>query len=268
MTKAQLADTVLIVNSLQFTNLDDAMTNKRGSRPPIPSGAELLGPERDLTSVFSPPARESLAQKVVEQLREAILHSQFAPGEQLRETMLAEFFHVSRGPIREALAQLEREGLVLMRPNRTAVVARLTRQDFEEVYSLRLALERLAVQYAIRNATPADYDRMQRLVQTMVDQVQRGISEKDAADLDLQFHDLLYQASRHKRLQACWADLRPQIYIFLLSRNVAHPDFAVQMVGHQNIINILRSGDENQAVQCIEQHIKAAYDRIIKSYAP
>jgi DNA-binding GntR family transcriptional regulator len=249
------------------------MPSKRDSRSPTPpsSGADLSEPERgsgrDLTGVFSPPPRESLADKVVEQLREAILNGQFAPGEQLRETMLAEFFHVSRGPIREVLTQLEREGLVMMRPNRTAVVARLTRQDFEEVYSLRLALERLAVQYTIRNASPADVDGMQQVVQTMNDRVRDGINEKDAADLDLHFHDLLYQASRHKRLQACWADLRPQIYVFLLSRNVADPDFGVQMVLHQSIVTTLRSGDENQAVQCIEQHIQAAYDRIIKSYS-
>src|SRR5258706_8546887 len=116
---------------------------------------------RGLAGVFSPPARESLADKVVDQIREAIFRGQFAAGEQLRETMLADFFHVSRGPIREALTKLEREGLVMMRPNRTAIVARLTRQDFEEVYSLRLALERLAMRDAIRAATPADLDEMQ-----------------------------------------------------------------------------------------------------------
>src|SRR5258706_7066462 len=251
------------------------MPNKRVPRsaptPPAVVSSQDNSPEDslggDLTGVFSPPVRESLADKVVEQLREAIQHGQFAAGEQLREPMLATFFRVSRGPIREALAQLVREGLVIMRPNRTAVVARLTREYLEEVHSVRLALERLAVQYVIRNASPADYDEMQSLVQKMNDRVRDGISEKDAADLDLQFHDLLYQASHHKRLQACWADLRPQIYIFLLSRNVAHPDFAVQMVGHQNILNTLRAGDVVQAVLCIEQHIKAAYDRIIKSYS-
>jgi DNA-binding GntR family transcriptional regulator len=108
---------------------------------------------------------------------------------------------------------------------------------------------------------------MQSLVNAMVSRVNEGINEKDAADLDLQFHDLLYRASRHKRLQACWADLRPQIYIFLLSRNVAHPDFAVQMVGHQDIVNVLRAGDEDAAMVCIERHIQAAYERIIKSYS-
>lgn len=220
----------------------------------------------DLTGVFSPPARESLADKVAEPLRQAILRGQFAPGEPLREPQLAEFLGVSRGPIREALRQLELEGLVVTRPNRTTVVARLTRQDFEEVYTLRLALERLAVQQMIHNASPADFEEMQAIVDQMNRRINEQITEKEAADLDLQFHDVLYRASHHRRLQACWANLRPQIYVFLLSRNVADTDFRVQMSGHQHILDVLREGDESQAVDAIEKHIRFAYDRIIKSY--
>ncbi len=223
-------------------------------------------PVKDLASAFSPPSRESLADKVVEQLREAILRGRFAPGEQLRVPVLTASLGVSPGPIREAMSRLEREGLVVMRPNRTAVVARLDRQDFEEVYSLRLALERLAVEYAVRNATPDDFADMQAVVDQMRKQVNEGITEKDAADLDLRFHDVIYRAGSHRRLQACWTDLRPQIYVFLLSRNVADADFRAQMIGHQEIIDVIRARDKARAINYIEQHIRAAYDRIIKSY--
>lgn len=174
---------------------------------------------------------------------------------------------VSRGPIREALGQLEREGLVIIPRNGRTTVARLTKDDFDEVYSLRTGLERVAVQYAIRNATDADLDGMQQIVDTMVRKVKTGLTEKEAADLDLHFHDVLYQASAHKRLQACWADLRPQIYIFLLSRNVADPDFRTQIIHHQDIVDLIRARDEAGAIQCIEDHIRVAYNRIIKIYA-
>src|SRR2546430_9347815 len=136
-------------------------------------------------NIFSPPSRESLGEKVVEQLREAIFRGQFAPGEPLRVSQLAEPFGVSMGPIREALGQLEREGLVIMRPNRTAVVARLSPEDFEEIYSLRLALERVAMQYAIRNATSGDLDEMESIVDWMIRRVSEGITEKEAADLEI-----------------------------------------------------------------------------------
>ena len=208
----------------------------------------------------------SLADKVADYLREAIFRGKIAPGELLREVPLSQALGISRGPIRDAFSRLEREGLVTIPRNGRTIVARLTREDFDEVYSLRLGLERVAMQYAIRNGTPADLDEMQRMVNVMVDQVDKELNEKDAADLDLEFHDVIYQASRHKRLQSVWADLRPQIYIFLLSRNVADSDFRVQMGRHQEIVDVIRVGDEARAMECIENHIQFAYNRIIKIY--
>jgi DNA-binding GntR family transcriptional regulator len=208
----------------------------------------------------------SLADRVADYLREAIFRGKIAPGEQLREVPLSQALGISRGPIRDALSRLEREGLVTIPRNGRTIVARLTQEDFDEVYSLRLGLERVAMQYAIRNATPADLDEMQRIVSVMIEQVSQAITEKDAADLDLKFHDTVYQSSRHRRLQSVWADLRPQIYIFLLSRNVADSDFRTQMVRHQEIIDVIRAGDELRAVECIEKHIQFAYSRIIKTY--
>lgn len=215
---------------------------------------------------LSSPLKVALSEKVTDRLRDAIFRGKLPPGEQLREMQLSQWLGVSRGPIREALKQLEREGLVLIPSNGRTMVARLTREDFDEVYSLRLGLERVAMQYAIRNATPNDLDDMEQVVQMMVREVNEGVTAKDGADLDLHFHDLLYRASRHKRLQACWADLRPQIYIFLLSRNVADEDFRTQMIGHQEIIDVIRAKDEAQAIQVINKHIAIAYARIIKTY--
>ncbi len=227
----------------------------------IEKGDRLSGDDGDLLSL-----KVSLADRVADYLREAIFRGKIAPGEQLREVPLSQALGISRGPIRDAFSRLEREGLVTIPRNGRTIVARLEREDFDEVYSLRLGLERVAMQYAIRNALPADLDEMQRVVNVMVDQVDKDITEKDAADLDLQFHDIIYQASRHKRLQSVWADLRPQIYIFLLSRNVADSDFRVQMVRHQEIVDVIRSGNEAEAMKCIENHIQFAYNRIIKIY--
>src|SRR3954469_17138197 len=101
-----------------------------------------------------------LADSIHGQLRATILSGQLAPGEHLREVEIADRFDVSRGPVREALLQLEQEGLVMLRRNRGAVVARMSRADLEEVYSLRLALERLAVARATQHGTEADFGVM------------------------------------------------------------------------------------------------------------
>jgi len=239
----------------------DSATWAASSVPLVESGDEA-----EQSDVLLPPARGSLADKVVEQLRQAIYWGHFPPGEQLRAATLATQLGVSRSPVREALAQLEREGLVLLHPNKIATVARLTRQDFEEIFSLRLALEQLAVGAACQYATESDLNDMQATVNQMTRRVDEGISEKEAADLDLHFHDLLYRASQHRRLQASWENLRPQIYVFLLSRNVADADFRANMIGHQTILDRVREHDIAAAKICIEAHIRGAYDRIVRSY--
>jgi DNA-binding GntR family transcriptional regulator len=203
----------------------------------------------------------------VKRLRGAILSGQLAPGEQLRENLLAESMGVSRGPVREALNRLEREGLVITRPNRSAFVARLSRQDLEEVYSLRNALERLAVQLVCRNATPADLDKLQNVINAMDVATGRVVTEQEAAELDLRFHDLLYQFSGHQRLNAQWAALRPQVQVLLLSRNVANPDFRESAVrGHQEILDAIRSRDETRAVEIVEAHLRFGYELVLRSY--
>src|SRR5947207_14871595 len=77
--------------------------------------------------VLQPAERRSLADNVVERIRDLILRGALAPGQLLREEALARSLQVSRGPVRDALAQLSREGLVIRQPNRRATVARLTR---------------------------------------------------------------------------------------------------------------------------------------------
>jgi len=220
------------------------------------------------TPLIAPARKRTLTEDVTERLRDAILHGHFAPGQPLSEEQLARRLAVSRGPVREALQQLEREGLVLSGPNRRAMVARLSRRDLEQVYSLRLALERLAVQYAVRYAQATDLAAMEGVVQAMQEAVARGLTAREAADLDIAFHDLLYRAAQHERLYEAWSSLKSQVYIFLLSRNVADADYRGQLTiqGHAQILESLRARDEARALQTIEEHLLAAYSRIVKNY--
>src|SRR5579871_5688691 len=121
-------------------------------------------PLDDLSGVLVPPVKRSLAEDIVDRLREAIYSGQLAPNERLREEVLASSLGLSRGPVREALAQLEREGLVIRQPNKSAVVARLSLEDLEEVYSLRQSLEELAVRHTIRNGDEQHFDQMQAVI--------------------------------------------------------------------------------------------------------
>jgi DNA-binding GntR family transcriptional regulator len=217
---------------------------------------------------LTPTVKRSLADDVVDRLRNAIFHGSFKPGEALREEQLAAMLDVSRGPVREALVQLEREGLVIVRRHRGATVARLSRTDLEDVYSLRLALERLAVQRAARHATDQDFAAMEAVLTDFDIALSRGPSEKEVAELDVRFHDLIYQAARHQRLYDCWANLKAQIYIFLLSRNVMDPDFReITVKAHADLLDALRTRDEARATTEIEVHLRGAYDRVVRGYS-
>jgi DNA-binding GntR family transcriptional regulator len=209
-----------------------------------------------------------LAAAIRERLREAILSGDFAPGERLREVDIAGRHEVSRGPVREALLQLEQEGLVLLRRNRGAVVARLSRIDLEEVYSLRLMLERLAVARAVRDGTEVDFAVMDAVLHEF-----RGagsdqpLTEQQAADQDVRFHDAIYRAAHHQRLYAAWGAIRSQVYVLLLGRNVAGPDFREDTyLGHLELAYLIRARDERRVAQAIEQHLEASYQRVLASY--
>lgn len=222
---------------------------------------------QDLSDILSPPDKRSLADEVTDSIREAILSGRLAPGERLREELLAKTLRVSRGPVRAAIQQLEREGLVRVRRNYGTFVARLSRKDLEEVYSLRLAVERLAVQIACQSGDTARLVAMRSVVARMATQDPRQISPEDAAELDIQFHDGIYRATGHSRLIDVWSALRPQIHILLLTRNVVSSDFREGLAaGHQLILDAIEQRDEPLSVELIEAHLRASYDRVSRSY--
>lgn len=222
-----------------------------------PSDGTLLGPA--LATLLS--------DEVVERLRESILRGHFAPGDRLREEQLAEALGVSRGPIRNALVQLEREGLAVRRPNRGAVVAELSRADLEEVFSLRLAIEPVACIWAARHAQPEDLTEMQEVIDGY-SQLTTKATTREAAEADLAFHDVVYRASAHRRLLGLWEDLRPQVYVFLLARSYVHTrEFREIMIrNHATIHAVIADHDEERAREVAGEHVRTSYLRVVASY--
>lgn len=221
----------------------------------------------NLAQILTPTVKRSLADEVAERLRDAIMHGQLAPEEPLREATLSELMGVSRGPVREALTLLEREGLVVTTPTGRTYVARLSHEELDDVFSLRKALERLAVEYACVRATPDDLDRIQAVVNDMGVATAQDLNAKAMAELDMRFHEAVYQAAHHQRLLDFWNILRPQLYVFLLSRNAARDDYRDQAVrGHQEIVDAIKARDKSRALDINEGHMAFAYDLVSGSY--
>lgn len=222
---------------------------------------------RKVPSALTPANRKSLGEDVAERLRDAILHGELSPGQRLREEELSARIQVSRGPVRDAFILLEHEGLVQSSRNRGVSVVELTRNDLQEIYTLRSVLEPLAISLAIERGDASDLAEMDASLAEMTSAFSRRITERDAARLDVQFHDTIYQAAHHQRLSNAWEQIRLPTYWFMLSRNVASSDWREGTVqGHAEILKVIKKGNQEAAVEVTKEHISFAYERILQSY--
>ncbi|AXK44183.1 GntR family transcriptional regulator [Brachybacterium saurashtrense] len=204
-----------------------------------------------LTGVETPPA---LSTVIADRLREMITSGVLAPGERLKEVELADSMAVSRGPVREAISELVREGLVESQRHRGARVITLDDADIEEIYSMRLAIERLAMERCAERISPSALDAMDDVIGRMA-RVPADAHDNEHVSLDLEFHDLVYAAADHARLQRTWTTLRSQVSMFLNART-DRADFRTKLhVEHQEMRDVLATGDPVAAVGSIEKHI-------------
>jgi DNA-binding GntR family transcriptional regulator len=214
------------------------------------------------------PSQPSLSEVVLKILREMISAGQFKPGQHLKEAELATALKVSRGPVREALTQLEAEGHVELRRHRGAFVSTLTRVDVEEVHTLRTAIERLAAERACTRMGEAEFAAMDAVLAKMK-VATRPVKPEDAVRLDLQFHDIIYAACDHQRVQRVWTSIRSQVSFFLHTRNVNFPDFTdVGYPEHLELRNALSQADPAAACAAVEKHLSGAYERLKKLDLP
>lgn len=167
--------------------------------------------------------------------------------------------------MREALIELEREGLVVLRRHRGAQVITLTTEDVEEIYTLRLSLERLAIERALPRLTDEHLGTMDEVLDGMR-RLTADYSPEVALDLDFAFHDVLYVAAGHARLDRAWQQIRSQVAMFLHSRHVARRDFhEIAYAEHKAIRDIVAGGDSAAAAEVIGNHLIGAYQRLIEA---
>src|SRR5690242_1323170 len=110
--------------------------------------------------------RTSLSSAVAEKLREKIVQGDIQEGEQLRQDAIAQEFAVSRIPVREALRQLEAEGLITIVPHRGAVVSLLSCDEIEELFEIRAILEPEVLRVSIPNLKESDFANAEKILET------------------------------------------------------------------------------------------------------
>ena len=211
-----------------------------------------------------PTLRQTLADSIAESIRDAIFGGHFEPGQRLAEAQLARKLKVSRAPVREALASLEQEGLVSRTAGGGTTVARLSRTDVEEICSLRAPLEALAVRLAIARGSGRHWAELAANIQA----TERINDPQQLAQKDLEFHETIVRAAEHSRLLASWLNLRSQIRLIMVQRNLTDADSRRGTVqGHRELLEALQARDAASAVAVLEHHLQRQYDWIIKSFA-
>lgn len=147
----------------------------------------------------------SLRGKVYDRIREDILNGVYKEHEELKEATLGEKMGVSRTPVREALRQLELEGLVEIIPNKGARVTGITKKDIEDIYQIRYLLEGLSARWATEHVTEEQIDKMEETLYLTDFHAGKG-NFAQVYDLDSQFHELMYEASGSKMLNHILSD--------------------------------------------------------------
>ncbi|MDG2406450.1 MAG: GntR family transcriptional regulator [Paracoccaceae bacterium] len=219
-----------------------------------------------LDEFLIPLERRSLSAPVVESIRAAIHEGALEPGVRLVEQNLAQRFNVSRGPIRDAITELEKEGLVELGSGRGKFVARLDYQDLQEIYTLRLTLEKLSFVTACDWADASDIATLQSVIRRMESGVKEGLTGSSAVDLDLEFHESVFRASKHRRLFVAWQNLRGQVRLMLLDRVISVPDFSNIIVQyHQYLLDLVEAKNHEEVVVAIEEHLDSSFNPIVAS---
>ncbi|MGH3756756.1 GntR family transcriptional regulator [Actinophytocola sp.] len=212
------------------------------------------------------PVGAPVRQETAARLRDAIRSRQFLPGERLLEKQLCELTGVSRTSVREALRQLESEGLVEIVPNRGPIVATVSQTQAISIYQVREVLESLAGMLCARRATASEVSELSASVDAVEEAVRAGdmslvLHEKDV------FYDLLFRFSGNETAAKLLATLHARISL-LRAATLAEPGRPTHTVSElRAIIRAISEGDAEKARDVCAQHVRNAAAVAIRSLA-
>ena len=188
-------------------------------------------------------------------LREAILKGDLKPGERLMELQLASKLGVSRTPIREAIRMLEQEGLAVTTPRKGAEVAKMTLKDMEDVLEIRASLDEFASQLATVRITEEQLMRLKQRKQDFENSVKSG-NVKMIAEADVEFHDVIYEATNNPKLVTMLNNLREQIYRYRIEYLKDSATYPTLIKEHEEIYQSLLERNAESALKATMVHVE------------
>jgi DNA-binding GntR family transcriptional regulator len=213
-------------------------------------------------TAFAPLSRKSAAEMIAGRLRGAITRGQLEPGRQLREASLAAQFGVSRGPLREAMQRLVAEGLLRSERHRGMFVIELTEADVHDVYLVRKAIERAAIEEICRGDTAAARARLGTHVKAMAAAARRHDAAA-AADAGQQFHEVLVACADSPRLHRAMRTLLLETRMLLGEPEDTYRDLNEQVAEHTALRDAIGTGNETTAMRLIGEHLDDGLNRLL-----
>lgn len=196
---------------------------------------------------------------VADAIRLAIVRGQLAPGQSLRQEELAKQFGLSRVPVREALRQLEAEGLIVSYPHRGSAVAVLTANDVEEVFLVRVSLESTALRLAVPKMTHDDIRR----ADAVLERTDSDSNPTHMGELNWEFHQSLYSPCGLGRLLGMIKGLNINTLRYQHVAFIALQLKEQSQRQHREILEACRKRDVEKAVGALERHLSESSECIV-----
>jgi DNA-binding GntR family transcriptional regulator len=203
--------------------------------------------------------------QVLDRLREAILQGYFPAGSQLNQVKVAAQFGVSRGPVRAAINNLEKENLVKNIPHRGTFVTTLDKRAIQDLYHVRAILEGYAVRLAIEQCTPEDVNKVNQLIQAIRAAARRGDTD-EVVRLDFEFHEFFVVLSGNSFLIQIWSTIKLHVRRALSMRHHSYPDLIAIADSHIPLCELIQNKNADEAARTMELHITDALKDLLERW--
>ncbi|NQT58213.1 MAG: GntR family transcriptional regulator [Bacteroidetes bacterium] len=221
-----------------------------------------------MENIFEPmDDKTSLHILVYNQLKELIISGKLKPGERLMEYEIAKNLNISKTPIREAIRELSKEGLVVHESRRKLTVVDFTEKDIREILTLRAELESIAISLSIPRFTPKDYLELEE----RIEELHQREDQKDFFDvrrIDIErIHSFLVEMSGNSRLIQMWKVLASQMMVLFQAVELKSKNHGYSTKNHRMLTKMMKDGDVDQACKFLKSHILRNLESIIQEFS-
>ncbi|MFJ9626196.1 GntR family transcriptional regulator [Streptomyces sp. NPDC091280] len=208
--------------------------------------------------------QKSMQARVAEELRQMIISGELQPGSSLSEMTLSETFGVSRTPIREALKQLQIEGLVEVRPRVGTFVAAPSRREITELFQMKELLEGAAARLLAFRGNVPEVDRL-KAAMTEADEAVRAGDADRYAQLVHEFHELIVVGADNSKLEAHYRTLMNQLaYGRLVRTSLAQPGRLTESDHeHHRVLDLILAKDGDAAERVMREHVRRSHQALM-----